>query len=162
VSELLSQGKQKIEDDDWYSIVGHEVQDRWIECLIDLFGPAEAVDDPYVLDLGDGLRVQAHPDVVFRDSVWEIKSVGPDRYMFVRIRPFQVHVEQLQAYLHATGKPKGYLLYESRGGGEIKVYQVNPDPGVLERLKTLLTSGAVSASVEEVGSEQTGRAEDQA
>lgn len=136
------------------ALAGWYVQNKWVDiiaraCSI-LGDEVISVDCPYLLDLGDGLVIQCHPDVVTRKRVWEIKSTASSRFAFAKIRPFKADLEQLQVYLEATGREEGVLLYEDRDTLEIAVHLVQRDQAVLENLRAkLLTKGEEPASVEE-------------
>lgn len=136
------------------ALAGWYVQDKWVDiisiaCSI-LGDEVVSVDRPYLLDLGGGLVVQCHPDIVTRKYVWEIKSTSSSRFAFAKIKPFKADLEQLQAYLEATGREEGILLYEDRETLETVVHFVQRDQSVLENLRArLLTKEKEYATVEE-------------
>lgn len=137
------------------AIAGWEAQARWVKWITLAMGEApEAIDEPFLWDLGDGLVLQCHPDLVFSSCVWEIKSTHPQRFAFARVQPFATDVMQLQSYLDVTGKPKGYLLYEDRAEMAFAVHEVLPNPKIREVVRNLLTNpesrGSVGPNSEEV------------
>lgn len=139
VSDLLSDTETS--PSEYLSWVGYECQIRWTQAILESRPGRWVVDAPVVLDLGDGLKVQCHPDLVSyeRGELWEIKCVHPQRYAYARVQPFKAHISQVQAYLEATGVPVGYLLYEDRGSGEHSIYSISPNPEIRNFLRNLLT-----------------------
>lgn len=145
-TELLDVGREGEKPSDLQVIAGAETQGRWVRLLSLLYdGKRLDVDKPIIYER-EGRKIQCHPDVVAEDAVWEIKSVHPGRYLYARVRPFGRDIEQLMLYLAATGKPVGYLVYESRADLDYTVHQIDHDPVKIQEIIDKLPLSGYNAS----------------
>ncbi len=82
------------------------------------------------LDLGE-FKLVGKADVVAEDEhgthIVEIKSVG-----MLPNTPRETHIRQLQIYMQLLQAERGTLLYVSRNKGNIKLFDIKPDPQSLE------------------------------
>lgn len=92
-----------------YAVDGKFRHIKWRALLLRMY-PGGRFEEPVV----EG-NVQGHPDYVFEDKVFEIKTVGGSRWMQMRRqRGLPMHHEQLRAYMRMARLPLGVLVYEHR------------------------------------------------
>lgn len=66
----------------------------------------------------DHFVIKGRADIMTNDYIVELKTSGrlPEK-------PYESHVEQLNAYLAMSDKPYGYIVYVSRIDGSVKVFE---------------------------------------
>ena len=91
-----------------------------------------------------GVKIQATADVLGRDVVVELKTCNKLPY-----NPYPSHVEQINAYMHIFGKPKGLIVYISRAQLGIRTFEQSGDWDLFKMTldKAVLLKNAIERGV---------------